>query len=65
MRNIAFQEYLSTLQSRNEFSGTVLLSNREHQVMNTADTKFRIGSITKQFTAMAIMMVGGTRGTQC
>lgn len=73
MHNIALQvdELLSTLQSRNEFSGTVLLSkegeiiinqgygfaNREHQVMNTADTKFRIGSITKQFTALAIMML--------
>lgn len=64
-------ELLSTLQSRDEFSGSVLLSkgddiiinqgygyaNREHQVMNTTETKFRIGSITKQFTAMAILML--------
>ncbi|MGO4271701.1 serine hydrolase domain-containing protein [Paenibacillus sp. TAF58] len=73
MQDIALQvdELLSTLQSRNEFSGTVLLSkdseiiinqgygfaNREHKLLNTADTKFRIGSITKQFTSMAIMML--------
>jgi CubicO group peptidase (beta-lactamase class C family) len=62
---------LSTLQSRDEFSGSALLSkgdailinqgygyaNREHQVINTTETKFRIGSITKQFTAMAILML--------
>lgn len=29
----------------------------EHQVPNTIDTKFRIWSITKSFTAMAIMML--------
>lgn len=68
---VQVDELLSSLQSKNEFSGSVLLSkedkiiinrgygfaNREHQVKNTADTKFRIGSITKQFTAMAIMIL--------
>lgn len=68
---VKVDELLSTLQSKNEFSGSVLLSkddniiincgygyaNREHQVKNTPDTIFRIGSITKQFTAMAIMML--------
>ncbi len=68
---VQVNELLSSLQSKNEFSECVLLSkkdkiiinqgyrfaNREHQVKNTADTKFRIGSITKQFTAMAIMML--------
>ena len=53
------------------FSGTVLvtregtpvfskgygLANVEHQVPNTPQTKFRLGSITKQFTAMAIMIL--------
>ncbi|MZQ80923.1 serine hydrolase [Paenibacillus sp. 5J-6] len=62
---------LSTLQSRDEFSGSALLSkgdaiiinqgygyaNREHQVINTTETKFRIGSITKEFIAMAILML--------
>ncbi|OPA73063.1 hypothetical protein BVG16_30835 [Paenibacillus selenitireducens] len=68
---LQIDELLSTLQDNNEFSGSVLLAkeskiifnrgygfaNREHQVMNSTDTKFRIGSITKQFTAMAIMML--------
>lgn len=73
MQQVADQvdELLSTLQSRDEFSGSVLLAkgdeiiinqgygyaNREHQVLNTTETKFRIGSITKPFTAMAIMML--------
>lgn len=61
---VQVNELLSTLQSRNEFSGSVLLSkddeiilhqaygleNQEHQVVNTINTKFRIGSLTKQFT---------------
>ncbi|HLW86189.1 MAG TPA: serine hydrolase [Candidatus Sulfotelmatobacter sp.] len=52
-----------------QFSGTVLVSehdkvifekgygwaNREWNVPNTPDVKFRLGSITKQFTAMLIM----------
>ena len=33
------------------------LANREHQVANTPATKFRIGSITKQFTAVAILQL--------
>jgi CubicO group peptidase (beta-lactamase class C family) len=53
------------------FSGSVLVSkngdtlfkrgyglaNAEHQVPNTPETKFRLGSITKQFTAMAILIL--------
>lgn len=31
------------------------LANREHKVLNTSRTKFRIGSITKQITAAAIL----------
>jgi len=44
-------------------NGEVLLSkaygfaNLEHQVPNTLDTKFRIWSLTKSFTAMAILML--------
>jgi CubicO group peptidase (beta-lactamase class C family) len=55
----------------NAFAGTVLvarkgevlfekaygLANREWNVPNTIDTKFRIGSITKQFTATAILQL--------
>jgi CubicO group peptidase (beta-lactamase class C family) len=33
------------------------LANMEWNIANTADTKFRIGSITKQFTAMLIMQL--------
>ncbi|PTL76274.1 serine hydrolase [Vitiosangium sp. GDMCC 1.1324] len=54
-----------------QFNGTVLVAdekgillkkgygsaNFEWQVPNTPDTKFRIGSITKQFTAMVIMQL--------
>jgi CubicO group peptidase (beta-lactamase class C family) len=44
-------------------AGTVLLSagygmaNLEHDVPNTPQTKFRLGSITKQFTAAAILQL--------
>ncbi len=44
-------------------AGDVLLSNGygmanlEHKAPNTSQTKFRIGSITKQFTAAAILQV--------
>jgi len=55
----------------NAFSGTVLvaqngsvlfekaygLANREWNIPNTLDTKFRIGSMTKQFTATAILQL--------
>ena len=33
------------------------LANREHQVANTPATKLRIGSVTKQFTAAAILQL--------
>jgi CubicO group peptidase (beta-lactamase class C family) len=33
------------------------MANREHSVPNSPQTKFRIGSITKQFTAMGIMIL--------
>lgn len=55
----------------NDFGGAVLLAvggkplvskgygyaNREWHIPATADTKFRIGSITKQFTSMVIMQL--------
>jgi CubicO group peptidase (beta-lactamase class C family) len=63
--------YMEELQRRGEFSGVVLLArggkvlfargygmaNLEHDVPNTVDTKFRLGSVTKQFTAVGIMML--------
>ena len=33
------------------------LADFEHNIANSPETKFRIGSITKQFTAMAIMIL--------
>jgi CubicO group peptidase (beta-lactamase class C family) len=66
-----FEEYMSACVEVNHFSGAVLVSkdgktlfskgyglaNIEHQVLNTPRTKFRLGSITKQFTAMAILIL--------
>jgi CubicO group peptidase (beta-lactamase class C family) len=64
-------EYLNRLQRMNRFSGSVLvarngqailsrgygLANRERNEPNTQQTKFRIGSVTKQFTAAAILLL--------
>jgi CubicO group peptidase (beta-lactamase class C family) len=33
------------------------MANREHDVPNKVATKFRIGSMTKAFTAMGIMIL--------
>lgn len=63
--------YLSDLVKQDRFSGSVLISrkgrillskgygmaNRELDVPNTPKTKFRLASITKAFTAAAIMML--------
>ncbi len=57
--------YLMKLASREQFSGAVLvatngavilakgygLANREHGILNTTNTIFRLASVTKQFTA--------------
>ncbi len=66
-----FEEYMDACIKLNHFSGAVLVSkdgetlfgkgyglaNAEHQVPNTTQIKFRLGSITKQFTAMAILVL--------
>lgn len=65
------RSYLATLHDNTGFSGSVLVTqgdrtlaaasygfaNREHQVPNGLDTKFRIASMTKQFTAMGILIL--------
>jgi CubicO group peptidase (beta-lactamase class C family) len=67
----AADQYCQAHVAINKFSGSVLvakgdqvlfakgygLANVEHDVPNTAQTKFRLGSITKQFTAMAILIL--------
>jgi CubicO group peptidase (beta-lactamase class C family) len=66
-----FERYMDASVKIDHFSGSVLVSrdgeilfskgyglaNREHNAPNTPETKFRLGSITKQFTAMAIMIL--------
>ena len=65
------EEYMSARVNRNHFSGSILIAregkvlfskgygmaNHELDVPNTPHTKFRLGSITKQFTAMAILIL--------
>jgi len=63
-----FDAYLLQLAAKDEFSGAVLiardgkplfkkaygLANREHDVPNRTDTRFRLGSMNKMFTAVAV-----------
>lgn len=64
-------EYINPYLQMERFSGSILvaqegekllskgygMANYEHNVVNTPNTKFRLGSLTKQFTAMAIMQL--------
>jgi CubicO group peptidase (beta-lactamase class C family) len=64
-------DYLAACAEAEEFNGCVLvardnnqlvcrgfgLANFEHEIPHTPQTKFRLGSVTKQFTAMAIMIL--------
>ena len=64
-------EYMAARVERYHFNGTILLAqngsilfcrgygmaNLEHDIPCTATTKFRLGSITKQFTAMAVLIL--------
>ncbi len=66
-----FSSYMDAAVSVEGFSGSVLVAkggkvvfqkgygfaNAEHRVPNTPETKFRLGSITKQFTATAILIL--------
>ncbi len=65
------EKYIQAQVTVNDFSGTILilknsqtllnkaygLADREWNIANTIDTKFRIGSITKQFTAISILQL--------
>lgn len=69
--SINIDNYLNDLSEKEKFSGAILVSikgkkviskgygmaNYELDVLNTSKTKFRIGSVTKQFTAVAIMQL--------
>ncbi len=64
-------EYIGAYLKMGKFSGSVLIArdgeillkkgygmaNYEHDVPNTPETKFRLGSVTKQFTSIAIMQL--------
>lgn len=64
-------EYMRARVEHDRFSGSILvardgkvlaragygMADLEHDVPNTPETKFRIGSVTKQFTAAAIMLL--------
>ena len=64
-------QHIAKLESDGLFSGAVLvaskgelllrqgygMANYEHDVPNTPETVFRIGSITKQFTALSIIQL--------
>jgi CubicO group peptidase (beta-lactamase class C family) len=66
-----FDEYMSALANQGRFVGSVLvardgkivfgkgygMANVELDVPNTPQTRFRLGSITKQFTATAILLL--------
>jgi CubicO group peptidase (beta-lactamase class C family) len=70
-RKPAIDEYLEELASEGVFSGTVLiadhdkihfegaygLASREFEVANTLDTRFDVGSCTKDFTHTAILQL--------
>jgi CubicO group peptidase (beta-lactamase class C family) len=64
-------EYMQALTNIKDFSGAVLvtkqnkvllkkgygMADREWTIANTPDTKFRIGSVTKQFTAACVLQL--------
>ena len=68
---VKIQEVLALAQKYRQFNGSVLVAengkviykgafgsaNMEWNIPNTPDTKFRLGSITKQFTATVIMQL--------
>ncbi|MEM1321831.1 MAG: serine hydrolase [Bacteroidota bacterium] len=63
------EEYMNAQLANNAFSGVILIAKgnevlyqqgyghalAKYNIKNNVDTRFRLGSITKQFTAMAIM----------
>ncbi len=68
---IKIQEYMQILEESGQFNGSILVAqdddiivsqgygfaNFEHEISNTSETKFRLASITKQFTATAALIL--------
>lgn len=68
---LKINEYMNRLDSKGYFNGSILVakkgeillskgygkSNIEHNVINSPQTKYRIGSITKSFTAISILQL--------
>lgn len=66
---VQIDKHINTYAKKGQFSGSILIAkdgkilinkgygmaNYELDVPNSPQTKFMVGSITKQFTAMAIM----------
>ncbi len=73
------EEYLAACVDAEQFNGSVLVAkddavlvsqgygwaNAELRVPNTRQTRFRLGSITKQFTAMAVMRMARSPTSYC
>lgn len=69
--NSTVEEYMGAVVKTRRFSGSILIArggevlvsrgygmaNLEDEVPNTPQTKFRIGSLTKQFTAVAVLIL--------
>ncbi|MBO8155541.1 MAG: beta-lactamase family protein [Bacillaceae bacterium] len=69
--NADLHTYMNALAEKGYFNGSILVAhqghillkqgygfaNVEHQIKNTPSTRFKIGSITKGFTAMAIFLL--------
>ena len=65
------EEYMNAVMKAENFSGSILVARRgrpivakgygmadfENRVPNTSKTRFRIGSVTKQFTAAAVLLL--------
>lgn len=68
---VQIDEYIKAAAELGRFNGSILVAkegtvviskgygfaNLEHEILNTPHTKFRVGSITKQFTAMAVLIL--------
>ena len=69
--SIKLEKYFKAFLNANEFSGTIFIvkdnkpvfiksqgfADRENNLPNTIDTKYRIASCSKQFTAIAILQL--------